>query len=80
MSMKKLDNFNSESNDNVRIIKKILSDDKKIIDQFYNIGIYPGNQIYICDYSYNKKIVHIIVDNIQYAIRLSDAQKIILDK
>ncbi len=77
--MKKVDNVKNISNYKVRIIKKILTNDENIINQFYNIGIYPGNQIYICDYSSNKQIKHVIIDNIQYAIRLTDLQKIILD-
>lgn len=60
---------------------KIVSvnfEDQNSIDQLKNIGVYPGNQIYVCDFNSNN-IISIIVDNIQYAIRISDAKKILVD-
>lgn len=57
---------------------KIISvnfENQNYIDQLKNVGIYPGNEIFICDFKSNN-ILNIIVDNIQYAIRISDAKKI----
>lgn len=57
---------------------KIVSvnfENQNYIDQLKNVGIYPGNEIFICDFKSNN-ILNIIVDNIQYAIRISDAKKI----
>lgn len=57
------------------IIDSIDFTDQNSIEQLKNIGLYVGNQIYVCDVKSNN-IMSIIVDNIQYAIRISDAKKI----
>lgn len=54
-------------------------DNPQEIDQFFNIGVYPGNEIYVCDY-HSSKFVYIIVDNIQYALHEDDAQHIIVEE
>ncbi len=56
-------------------IDSVNFSNQNYIDQFKNIGIYPGNQIYVCDNNSNN-IISVIVDNIQYAIRVSDAKNI----
>lgn len=66
-----------EFKNETKLIDKIDSDDIDFINQLYNLGIYPGNQVYVCDFI-SKKILKVIVDNIQYALRISDAKKIIL--
>ncbi len=49
------------------------------IDQFFNIGVYVGSEIFICNFE-NLKIIHLLVDNIQYAIKECDAKKIIVEE
>ena len=64
----------SLKNKNLQIVSVNFLD-QNYIDQFKNIGIYPGNDIYVCDIKSNN-VINVIVDNIQYAIRLSDAKNI----
>ena len=49
------------------------------IDQFFNIGMYPGSEVFICDFD-NLKIIHLLIDNIQYAIKECDAKKITVEE
>ncbi len=69
---------NNLRNKYLKVVKMEFENSQEL-DQFFNIGIYPGNEIYVCDY-HPSKFVYVIVDNIQYALHEDDAQHIIVEE
>lgn len=76
--MEKFLKLNPDLKNKDLLIHSIQLEDKNSIEQLKNIGIYKGNTIFVCDYNKNKYILNIIVENIQYAIRINDAKNIMV--
>ena len=72
-----MEGFLSHSFNNKKV--KIISinfDDIYLLNVFQNIGIFPGVIIDVKSYKFNRKNLHILVNDVEYAIRLSDAKNI----
>lgn len=72
-----MEGFLSHSFNNKKV--KIISinfDDISLLNVFQNIGIFPGAIIDVKSYKFNRKNLHILVNDVEYAIRLSDAKNI----
>ncbi len=72
-----MEGFLSHSFNNKKV--KIISinfDDISLLNVFQNIGIFPGVIIDVKSYKFNRKNLHILVNDVEYAIRLSDAKNI----
>lgn len=50
--------------------------DEEVIHKLNNIGLVPQAQLKILDYNKSKKVLHLLIYNVQYVLREQDCQHI----
>lgn len=58
------------------IIKSLNFENNDIVSKLENVGIFKNQKIYVKDMKINKNIIHIIVNDLEYALRIKDASRI----
>lgn len=61
-------------------VVRVDFDDSKIISKLENIGIYPGEIIYLIKKINNSSVMLIKINDVIYGIRTKDANNIIVKK
>jgi len=61
------------------IIKEIALTNNDIINKFAKIGIYENNIIFVKTNLQNKSIIHLLISDVEYAIRIEDAKNILVE-
>lgn len=61
------------------IIKEIALTNNDIINKFAKIGIYENNIIFVKTTLQSKSTIHLLISDVEYAIRIEDAKNILVE-
>lgn len=67
-----------ENCDNFVKVEKIENSDQEFIKKINNIGIFEGSTFFVKNIKLNKKMIHLIINDVEYALRLEDAKNILV--